>query len=184
MPISFRQVNYSRLLRTVLSTNHVLADLTTTPLMLSVLTLTYMGDSVPDLPHRGSAQEQQHAVFATYIERMVERKGNSLRYPLERTKTWLGWLARQMHIHDQTVFYLEHLQPDWLTPTQRRSYAWLAVPLPTIMIGVLVSLFVMLLLGPIDQIWLFQSGVIGGVLALSSWYLSFQTEDVSPVGEG
>src|SRR2546430_11484304 len=45
-----------------------------------------------------------------------------------------------MRKHDQTIFYLENLQPDWLTPRNRRIYTWLGVSLPNILIGVLVSL--------------------------------------------
>ncbi len=37
---------------------------------------------------------------------------------LEQTRHWLSWLARQMKQRNQTVFYLEHLQPDWL-PNER-----------------------------------------------------------------
>jgi MFS family permease len=110
--------------REALQTNAVLQELTTTPLMLSILTLAYMGARVQDLPQQGSAGVQQQHIFATYIERMVERKGDGERYPLAYTKAWLSWLAQQMWIHNQTIFFLEHLQPDWLAQGQRSFYRW------------------------------------------------------------
>ena len=154
--------------RTVLHANPVLQELTTTPLMLSVLTLTYIGAYVQDLPQQGSAEVQQQQVFASYVERMVERKGNVERYPLQSTQAWLGWLARQMREHNQSVFYLEYLQPDWLAPGLLRTYAWLAVRLPGILIGVLTSLGITLLFGNFtngnDAASLIQYGVLGGLL--------------------
>ena len=39
-----------------------------------------------------------------------------------------------MREHNQTVFYLEQVQPDWLADRQRRVYEWLGVRLPAIII--------------------------------------------------
>lgn len=128
-------------LRTALRTNTALQELVTTPLMLNVLALAYTDASLEDLPHGGSVEQQQRMIFDRYIECMVKRKGDLKSYPLPKTISWLGWLARQMRDHNQTVFYLEHLQPDWLTSIQCRTYLWRAVRLPAIGIGVLASIF-------------------------------------------
>ena len=46
-----------------------------------------------------------------------------------------------MKQYSQTVFYIEHIQPDWLvTKRMLRKYDWLAIRLPYILIGVLVGL--------------------------------------------
>jgi hypothetical protein len=37
-----------------------------------------------------------------------------IRYPEEEARRWLGWLARGMTKHSQSVFLIEQLQPDWL----------------------------------------------------------------------
>ena len=129
-------------LRSALEKNKTLYDLATTPLMLNILILTYQGTSVGNLAHTESLLLQQ--VWEDYVQRMVARKGNSKRYPLSKTQAWLSWLARQMREHNQTVFYLEHLQPDWLEAKEQRTYARLAVRLPAIFIGVLVSILVQL----------------------------------------
>jgi hypothetical protein len=96
---------------------------------------------------------------------MVEHKGDAARYPLERTRSWLHWQAQQMRKHNQTVFYLEFLQPDWLPARQQWFYIWLAVQVPGILIGVLASLTIALFLNAYNDLAsLLQIGVVGGFL--------------------
>jgi NACHT domain len=145
-----------------LNKNSALRELAGTPLMLSVLMLTYQGKPVRSLSQRGAELLQQ--VWTDYMQRMVERKGDAARYPLERTRSWLQWQAQQMQKHNQTVFYLEYLQPDWLPAGQQQAYTWLAVRVPGILIGVLASLIISLFLGYQSLVSLLQIGVVGGFL--------------------
>jgi Tol biopolymer transport system component len=78
-------------LRSAFLSDPALQELATTPLMLNVLMLTYQGTAAPNLSTKGAALRQQ--VLGTYVQRMVERKGNTKLYPLGRTRLWLGWLA-------------------------------------------------------------------------------------------
>lgn len=133
--------------RMALQTNPALRELTTTPLMLSVLTLTYAGAAEHDLPQRGTAAEQQQQIFTSYVERMVRRKGDVVHYPLERTNVWLGWLAQQMRQRSQTIFYLDQLQLDWLPTRQRRRYRWGVRLFVGLALGLLVGLLGGLLAG-------------------------------------
>jgi hypothetical protein len=150
-------------LRYALKKNTALHDLATTPLMLNILMLTYQGRSVRDLPHKEATLLQQ--VWDDYVERMVMRKGNPKRYPLAQTRARLSYLAGQMRDHNQTVFYLEHLQPDWLEASQQRIYTRLAVRLPALVIGVLISILVsMFFTGKTSLPSLLQYGVLGGLL--------------------
>ncbi|MBE3561291.1 MAG: NACHT domain-containing protein, partial [Ktedonobacteraceae bacterium] len=122
-------------LRSALKKNASLQELATTPLMLNVLILTYRGTSLRQLPEKHAALQQQ--VWTDYVARMVERKGETVkskadakphpRYSLEQIRAWLGWLAYQMREHNQTVFYLEQLQPDWLPERWRFHYRWSVV---------------------------------------------------------
>jgi len=149
-------------LRRALNKNPALQELAGTPLMLSVLMLTYQGTPVRSLSQRGTELLQQ--VWNDYMQRMVERKGDAARYPLERTRSWLHWQAQQMRKHNQTVFYLEHLQPDWLPAGQELSYTWLAIRTPGILIGALAGLTITLLLGYGSLGFLLQIGVLGSFL--------------------
>jgi hypothetical protein len=87
-----------------------------------VLILTYHGTSVRELSYKEAKLREQ--IWADYLQRMVSRKGDVKRYPLHVTITWLGWLARQMRQRNQTIFYLEQLQPDWLPKRRRAIYGW------------------------------------------------------------
>src|SRR6266853_5508588 len=84
-----------------------------TPLLLSVLTLGYHGRTVEDLL-RGNVSTARQQVFETYTQRMLQRRGTKPLYTQQKTKRWLAWLARQLAQHNQTDFYIEHMQPDWL----------------------------------------------------------------------
>jgi hypothetical protein len=132
--------------------------------MLHVLILTYQGTTVRRLSTQNAQLQQQ--IWTDYLACMVERKGVTIsfrkgsvvRYPLDLTRSWLGWLAQQMRNHDQTNFYLEHLQPDWLTEKQQRTYALLGVRLPAMIIGALVCI----ILG-----WFFF--YVSGWITVSEW---------------
>jgi NACHT domain len=100
--------------RQALQDDLMLWELLDTPLMLTIVISTYVGQPVPVL-HAGETTEvRRRHLFAAYIERMFQRRGSSTYYTRQQTEHWLAWLARQMGRHNQTVFYLERMQPDWL----------------------------------------------------------------------
>ncbi len=147
--------------QTALHQEQALQELATTPLMLSVLLLTYRGVSPRDIAKPGTGLERQ--VWTDYVARQVAEKGNNTRYPLERTRAFLSLLAQQMRLHQQTIFYAEYLHTDWLASDQQRTAIWLTTRLPAIVIGVCVSLLVSLAVGGITNLMLFlQMGLLGG----------------------
>jgi hypothetical protein len=85
----------------------------------------------------GSADERRQHLFAAYVARMLERRAGPKSSPPARTLGWLGWLARSMRAHNQSVFYLEQLQPDWL-PSRRQQ--WLVTTGPAVLLGILVTI--------------------------------------------
>lgn len=155
-------------LRKAMKSKPALQELATTPLMLNVLILTYQGTPVRKLPTQGASLQQQ--VLDSYVQRMVERKGNSQLYTPARTRQTLGWLALQLQRHSQIIFSAERLQPDWLPLDQRRWYTWLAVRLPGAFIGMLVGLLTAPLLITFDPGLLLQysilSAFVGAVFSM------------------
>jgi hypothetical protein len=156
-------------LRSALKKNTALLDLATSPLMLNVLMLAYRGTSLRELPSKKTQLQQQ--VWSDYIARMVEHKGNRARYPLQQTCAWLAFLAKQMRKRNQTILYLEHLQPEWL-PSGRlsRFYELLAVKGSGILVGVVASLLMSIgySIGDnlADTLWYgFLGGAMGGLLS-------------------
>lgn len=129
--------------RTALKQDAELQELMSTPLMLNILAVAYQDQSLSDLLHAETLDLRQKRLFETYVKRVLERRGGRAPYTSEQTVRWLSWLAKSMHRHDQTVFYVERLQPDWL-PTQRqqRSYRTLAVRLPGILMGGLIGIWI------------------------------------------
>jgi serine/threonine protein kinase/DNA polymerase III delta prime subunit len=123
-------------LRVALRSDATLQELTSTPLLLSILTLTYHGKPVEDLLRATTLPEQQRQLFEQYVERMLMHRGTGRRYGQEETTKWLSWLARQMKQRNQTIFFLERMQPDWLAEeAQQRSYERLGVRLPAALLG-------------------------------------------------
>jgi len=125
--------------RVALSKDTELQELAATPLMLSVMTLAYHGKSVEEVIVAGSPEIQRRQVFATYIQRMLQRRGTETRYASRQTLHWLTWLARQLIQHSLTPFYLERMQLDWLPDTRSRIVYPIVVGLFGGLIGGLIN---------------------------------------------
>src|SRR5262249_16658279 len=124
--------------RTMLEENPTLRELARLPLMLNVIVLAYH-DKLRDLPVTGTRQEQQKHIFSYYIERMLEERRGSpgaVSYTPGQTIRWLSVLARQMQRRSQSIFYLEHIQADWLRTAQKEIYQGVAVRMMGMLIGV------------------------------------------------
>jgi DNA polymerase III delta prime subunit len=99
-----------------------LGELLTTPLMLSTTALAYAGRSATDVRVAGMIDERRRHLFDAYIEAMFKRRSKETRYTREQTVKSLAWLAGQIVQHNQTVFYIEWMQPAWLPRQQRTKY--------------------------------------------------------------
>jgi serine/threonine protein kinase len=108
-------------LRVALHRDVALRELTSSPLMLSILTLTYHGMPVEELLRRDSLTDLHRHIFEHYVKRMLKRQGAEIRYTSEQTMYWLTFLARQLKQQNQTEFYLENMQQDWLPENWSRS---------------------------------------------------------------
>jgi TIR domain len=126
--------------RDALQDDPTLWELLETPLMLTIVTLAYAGASVEVLRTQGTPAERRQHLFATYVDRMFQRRGASTRYAPEQSVHWLAWLAWHMVQHNQSVFYLERMQSDWLPHGQR----W--IPTTSVRIGFLIALLLLIVL--------------------------------------
>lgn len=107
--------------RTLLHNDPALLEMSTAPLMLDILMLTYVGKSVRDIPEADIPRTRQE-VFEKYIAEALQSRHTIANYTFQQTTRWLAWLASQLERHRQTEFYLEHMQPDWLEERQRCFY--------------------------------------------------------------
>ena len=103
------------------------------------MSLAYQGAGSKELAgEKGdSPDERRKQIFWLYVEQMFQRRGaTSIVFPKERVKKrksheesqkhiigWLSWLAGKMREHSQSEFFVEGLQPSWLsTGAQRAAY--------------------------------------------------------------
>jgi eukaryotic-like serine/threonine-protein kinase len=128
-PLSSEQVNDYLIelgpsgepVRVAIQEDPSLRDLIDSPLLLNVVTVACAGG--PEIPHQmtGHAAERRDHLFESYVSAMLRRRAAERRYTPKQTVHWLRWLAHQMVLHGETVFYLERLQRDWLPEAQRRT---------------------------------------------------------------
>jgi GTPase SAR1 family protein len=111
-------------LKQALNEDTELRSLARQPLMLNIFTFAYQGAQASELPTGATREELQHTIFATYVEHMLKRRGQSKRWQPEQVIRWLMFLAKQMQEHSQTVFSVENLQPTWLPKEWRILYRW------------------------------------------------------------
>ena len=150
-------------LRQALQINPAVQELTTTPLMLSILMLTYSRTPAPTLSHEIATLQRQ--VWTDYVAHMSGRKGDARHSSLQQTCSWLSWLACNLRKHHQTVFYLEHVQSDWLPDDLRQRAFLVTMRLPLILLGMLSSVVIGLFLQTVfDLTTGIQAAILGCVL--------------------
>jgi hypothetical protein len=133
-----------------LHSHPILRQLISTPLMLSVVTLTYRDKAVEDLPKLGTATEQQQQIFERYVERVLAQQATKGHFTPQQTRQWLTWLAQRMQQYSLTEFYLERLQPTWLATKQSQT-------LYTVLVKIVVGLVFGLVFG-------LAGGLLGGLV--------------------
>lgn len=106
-------------LRQALQSDTDLAKMAQTPLLLNIFVLAYMDAQLADLPLGFSREETLQILFATYIKRMLSRRGVLRSANKKQAIERLAFLAKQMRHYEQTVFSVEMLQPDGLSKRQK-----------------------------------------------------------------
>ncbi|MFO7144183.1 signal transduction protein [Arthrospira sp. PCC 8006] len=99
----------------------VLQDLTKTPLILSIVAITYEGIYAYELPKMPLEKRREH-LFNKYIQKMLNRRQQNQQYSDQKTLRWLTWLSQNMSSKSQTIFLIERMQPSWLSEQERFWY--------------------------------------------------------------
>lgn len=140
--------------RQVWETDEQLQELVKQPLMLSIMILAYKGSWIKTYekkPLNATIETRRKHLFDTYIQRMfkpVTRTKNEA-FSSEQVKSWLSWLANKMEKHENSIFMLENMQPEWLDKSDKKKYSTV--------IGAIGALIFYLIYG---FIVLFRRGVI------------------------
>jgi serine/threonine protein kinase len=143
---------------TALQNDEHLWELLNTPLMLSIAALAYQGCAAEAISSSGTVAERRTQLFAAYTDAMFQRRAEATPYPRAQIEHWLTWLARAMKDHDQSIFYLERIQPDWLPGRRQQRLVTLLTSVMNGLFGGLVFGLVFGLLG-----WL-GGGLRGGLV--------------------
>ena len=127
-------------IKRALEEDNDLWTLMNTPLMLFVIVSAYTGESGARPPREGTIEERREKVFEKYVDEALLRKPLPSKLPLterarrrkggedkdghaiysrDQTLHWLEWLAFQMKVRGQKVFYVERIEPSWLPGRQR-----------------------------------------------------------------
>ncbi len=125
-PLNFEKVdaflsrvgNKVATLRSWLHNDDTLKDLVQSPLMLDVMIMAYQGETANNIPPSGSIEELKKQLFDAYVSRMFSRipfdQADDHSFPKDKMVFWLSWLAHKMSDHNQSVFFIESMQPSWL----------------------------------------------------------------------
>lgn len=161
-------------LRTVLQEDETLWDLLRTPLILSIASLAYKGRSADEIHAFGTREEQRAQLFAAYTDAMFRRRARTTSYTREQTEHWLMWLARAMKDHNQSIFYVESMQPNWVTePRQQKSIRYILGLMQCMLYGLPIGVWLLMDTG--IPLWVFGMGLS---FVLLIWLLQKYT----PVG--
>ena len=110
-------------LRETVKKDTELQELTKTPLMLSIMCLSYDGVDVSELESSDAetVADRRDKIFNLYVEKMFRRKGDTIdQRSRDSIVKSLSWLARGMKKHSSSIFTLEGLQPSWLENRSQR----------------------------------------------------------------
>ena len=121
--------------RKAIQTDKILLELARSPLVLSIIALTYHGLTLEGLKH-GTKQQKKDRLFEAYIHRMFEQRKIKGHYTSNEMIKRLIWLAKQMQATAQTVFRIEQLQPSALP---KETYKRIYLAILTLSIWVFVS---------------------------------------------
>jgi hypothetical protein len=112
-------------LKELLTQNASLMDLASTPLILSVMSLSYQNIGVGEIQIPSIDKYRQY-LFDLYIDKMLERRALILKKmgfqstSVIQLKYWLSWLAYKMQQQSESIFQIEELQPFWIENLNQR----------------------------------------------------------------
>ncbi|MBN1815591.1 MAG: tetratricopeptide repeat protein [Anaerolineae bacterium] len=156
-------------LRAILAHDADMQELARSPLMLNIMTMAYRGVEMNAATSPESPEAQRERLLDAYVRRMFARRGQAQPYSPEQTERGLAWLAQQLTAHNQAVFLLENVQPDWLPERDARRAcraAWWAGGLLlagwSMLVGRMLGLLFPLLAGGLVMGLL--GGLFGGLL--------------------
>ena len=92
-----------------------LGQLAQTPLLLNIIVLATEELSIQTWQQFKTSEERLKYLFDAYIRRMLKRPYKDKQPLQSNTERWLSWLSRRLINESATEFFIEKIQPDWLS---------------------------------------------------------------------
>lgn len=140
-------------------------ELLRTPLMLHIAVSSYRDRTTIDLPEMAGPDDLRKALFERYLQRMLYEDPAPRRWSPQRVQRSLTWLASLMRNRNQSLFFLERLQPDWLDARAQRTYRWFGVLGVNFAIGAALAGTVLNLTGATEMPAIFVAFAVVGLTA-------------------
>lgn len=90
-----------------------LLELAKNPLLLNIILLSAQEIFFDNWQQLTSSEKRLEHLFKAYIQRMLTRPYTGKKP--EKTLYWLSWLAQTLIEENDTEFFIEKMQPNWLT---------------------------------------------------------------------
>jgi hypothetical protein len=146
-------------LRAAVTTDATFCELARSPLLLSVMALTYRNQPATAL----AGQTLVHAdrqLWCDYVRNRLALKRADAPTDTQQLRAWLIWLARGMQAHGQQVFYIEYLQPSWLaTRGQHRLFHLVISLIVGLVSGMIVGLVSGMIVGLVSGMIVGRNGI-------------------------
>ena len=120
---TFKDQNILNLEKFIVNNREMVA-ITSTPLMLNIITITFF-DNINELKKilrslRNQEEKLRDIIFKSYIRKMFVRKGMHTNKERKNTIYYLNWISTNMIKHNQSIFLIENIQPSWLNTTKHK----------------------------------------------------------------
>lgn len=110
-----------QLVQSLVQADPGLRELARSPLMLSVIALTYAGTRPEALPPAASVAARREQLLESYVEQMFQRRSGRAPFAKDATLAWLAQIAALMRRQSLSTFYIEGLQPHFALDLPRQQ---------------------------------------------------------------
>lgn len=127
--------------RKLVKDDATLMELLDNPLMLSIMQPAFYNNAdAATTIEDGSIENRRCKLFDSYIAAMFRRRKNATLYKPGQTKRWLFRLGNSMIQREQTVLYIEQLQPDLLPNKRQKMFRILCLSASSVLSGLFSGL--------------------------------------------
>lgn len=150
--------NSYQTLRDTMQKDSTLQNIAHTPFLLNTMAYAYQDASPPTLalpPDEENEDGRIKHLFENYVETRIKNDSSENKYTPRETRHYLSWLARKLHQHQLTVFYIENLNFAWAQESYLRWYK---------PIGLLAGTFIGAIIGALVG---YGTDIVSGLLSVS-----------------